>query len=137
MQGQPMTVFGDGSQTRAFSYIDDVAPHIANCVNVPEAYGEVINIGADKPYTIKYLGEVTAQAFGVEPQFQYLPARNEVAHAYSDHSKAKRLFGRQLTVSLDDGVARMAEWAQHVGARESQRFENIEVQRNLPPSWQA
>ncbi|MGD9318281.1 MAG: NAD-dependent epimerase/dehydratase family protein, partial [Anaerolineae bacterium] len=51
MQGKPMTVFGDGLQTRAFSYIDDVAPHIANSVNVAEAYGEVINIGADEPYS--------------------------------------------------------------------------------------
>lgn len=136
MQGRPMTVFGDGSQTRAFSYIDDVAPHIADCANVPEAYGEVINIGADKPYTVKYLGEVIAEAFGVESQFQYLPARNEVVHAYSDHSKAKRLFGQESTVSLEEGVARMAEWARRVGARESQRFEKIEVRRNLPPSWQ-
>ena len=88
MQGKPMSVFGDGLQTRAFSYIDDVAPHIAKSVNVPEAYGEVINIGADTPYTVKYLAEVVARAFGVEPEIQYLPPRNEVVNAYSDHSKA-------------------------------------------------
>ena len=137
MQGKPMSVFGDGLQTRAFSYIDDVAPHIANSVNVPEAYGEVINIGADTPYTVKYLAEVVARAFGAKPEIQYLPPRNEVVHAYSDHSKAERLFGRHAPVSLEEGVGRMAKWAQKVGARQSSTFDNIEVTLNLPPSWQA
>jgi UDP-glucose 4-epimerase len=136
MQGKPMSVFGDGLQTRAFSYIDDVAPQIANSVNIPAAYGEVINIGADVPYTVKYLAEVVARAFGVEPEIQHLPPRNEVVNAYSDHSKAERLFGRRTPVGLEEGVARMAKWAQKAGARQSSTFENIEVRLNLPPSWQ-
>jgi UDP-glucose 4-epimerase len=135
MQGKPMTIFGDGSQTRAFSYIDDVAPHIASGVNVPEAYGEVINIGADTPYSVKYLAEVVARAFGEVPRVKHLPPRNEVVDAYSDHTKAERLFGRRAAVNLEEGIARMAEWARKVGARKSQKFENIEVRLNLPPSW--
>lgn len=137
MQGEPMTIFGDGLQTRAFSYIDDVAPYIADCVNIPETYGQAINIGADKPYTVRYLAEVVAQAFGQEPQIQYLPARNEVVHAYSDHAKAQRLFSQDAPVDLGEGIRRMADWAQRVGARRGQEFKNIEVRRNLPPSWQA
>ena len=136
MQSKPMTIFGDGTQTRAFSYIEDVAPYIAGSVNIPEAYNEVINIGADTPYTVKYLAEVVAQAFGETPKIEYLPARNEVVHAYSDHAKAQRLFGQGSTVSLEEGIARMAKWAQHVGARKSQEFENIEVRQKLPPSWE-
>lgn len=135
MQGKPMTIFGDGLQTRAFSYIDDVAPTIANSVNVREALGEVINIGADTPYSVKYLAEVVAQAFGEVPRIQYLPPRNEVVDAYSDHTKAERLFGRRAVVNLEEGIARMAEWVRKVGARKSQEFENIEVRFNLPPSW--
>jgi UDP-glucose 4-epimerase len=135
MQGQPMTIFGDGLQTRAFSYIDDVAPHIANSVNTPDAYNQVINIGADKPYTVNHLAQVVAQAFGQEPEIEYLPARNEVVHAYSDHSKAKQLFGQQAAIGLEEGVQRMAEWARRVGARKSQEFDKIEVRRSLPPSW--
>jgi UDP-glucose 4-epimerase len=135
MQGKPMTIFGDGLQTRAFSYIDDVAPHIANCVNIPEAYGQVINIGADTPYSIEYLAKAVAQAFGKAPQIQYLPPRNEVVDAYSDHAKAERIFGQRASMSLEEGIARMAEWARTVGARRGQEFENIEVRQNLPPSW--
>src|SRR5690606_37688101 len=55
MQGKELTVFGDGSQTRAFSYIKDVAPYIARYVFVPEAYNQVFNIGADKNYSVKEL----------------------------------------------------------------------------------
>ena len=45
MQGHPLTIFGDGTQTRAFSYINDVAPHIARSVEIPAAYNQVFNIG--------------------------------------------------------------------------------------------
>ena len=61
MQGQPMTIFGDGSQTRAFSYIDDVAPIIARSVDVPAAYNQVFNVGADQPYTVQAPGRDRGQ----------------------------------------------------------------------------
>jgi UDP-glucose 4-epimerase len=135
MQDKPVTIFGDGSQTRAFSYIDDVAPVIANSVNAPEAYNQIFNIGADQPYTVRHLAETVARAFGVQPQIEYLPARNEVVHAYSDHSKARRVFGTGKPVELEEGVARMAAWARKTGARAGQCFGDIEVTRNLPPRW--
>ncbi|HEV3484139.1 MAG TPA: NAD-dependent epimerase/dehydratase family protein, partial [Vicinamibacterales bacterium] len=137
MHGESLTVFGDGTQTRAFSYIDDVAPHIARSVDVPAAYNQVINIGADTPYTVNELARVVGSAFGVQPKIRYLPPRNEVQHAYSSHEKAHRLFGSDGAVTLDDGIRRMAEWAKRVGARQSQAFDNIEVTRNLPPSWRS
>src|SRR5690606_4619561 len=83
MQGSPMTIFGDGSQQRAFSYIDDVAIPISNAVNIPAAYNNVFNIGADKPYTVLELAEVVAKNFGVTPQINFLSARKEVLNAYS------------------------------------------------------
>jgi len=45
MQGKALTIFGDGSQTRAFSYIDDVAIPITHSVNIPAAYNQVFNVG--------------------------------------------------------------------------------------------
>ncbi len=135
MQGQPMTIFGDGTQTRAFSYIDDVAPYIARSVDVPDAYNDIFNVGADTPYSVNVLAETVAAAMDAEPTITYLDARKEVLHAFSDHSKAHKVFGQQGAVSLEDGIARMADWVRTVGARKSQDFENIEVRRNLPPSW--
>lgn len=135
MQGQPLTVFGDGTQTRAFTYIDDVAPHIARSVAVPAAYRQIINIGADTPYTVNHLAKVVADAFQVTPQLERLPARNEVLHAFSDHKCAKRTFGEQPSVTLEDGTRRMATWARRVGSRQSNGFNGVELTKNLPPSW--
>jgi UDP-glucose 4-epimerase len=135
MQEKPMTVFGDGEQTRAFSYIDDVAPHIARSVVVKEAYNQVINVGADVPYSVNHLATVVARAMGVRPNIEHLEARNEVQHAYSDHEKARKIFGGGAGVGLEEGIARMVVWAKKVGGRQGQVFGNIEVRKRLPPSW--
>ena len=135
MQGKKLTIFGDGSQTRAFSYIDDVAIPIAKCVNVPTSYNEVFNVGADKPYTVNELAEVVCADFGVASSINYLSARNEVMHAYSDHAKASKVFGTSKSISLQEGIARMAAWARKVGARQSKIFDNIEIAEKLPDGW--
>ena len=135
MKGEPMTVFGDGTQTRAFSFVDDVAPHIAGSVVVPAAFGHSFNIGADIPYSVNQLTEVVSEAFGVAPNVRHLPARNEVLHAYSDHAAANKLFGGGQPVSLRDGIERMAAWAKRVGSRTGNPFAGIEVEKKLPPSW--
>ncbi|MCP4669331.1 MAG: NAD-dependent epimerase/dehydratase family protein, partial [Deltaproteobacteria bacterium] len=135
MQGQPMTLFGDGEQSRAFSYIGDVAPVIARSVEVPEAYNQVFNVGADKPYTVNYLAQVVAHAMGEPCRVEHLDPRIEVKHAFSSHAKAEKVFGVKAPTSLEDGVGRMVEWAKKIGARKSQEFENIEIPKNLPASW--
>jgi len=135
MHGEPLTVFGDGAQTRAFSYIDDVAPEIARSVDVPAAQQQIINIGADTPYTVNRLAKVVGEAFGVAPQVTHLPARNEVLHAFSDHACAGRVFGKRPPVTLEEGMRRMAAWAKRAGARQSKDFDAVEIRKNLPPSW--
>lgn len=136
MQGRPLTVFGDGLQTRAFSYIGDVAPWIARAPGFPEARNEILNIGADEEYSVKALAEATMEALGIRGELRHLPARQEVVHAYADHSKAHRVFGMGPRVHLQDGLSRMAQWARKAGIRKSKRFENIEIDRGLPATWQ-
>ena len=135
MQGEPLTIFGDGEQTRAFTYIADVAPIIAEAPFTPNALNEVFNVGADQPYTVNELARVVCQAMEVDSDLRHLPARNEVVHAYADHEKARRVFGGRETVGLEGGIGRMAEWARRVGAKSSREFGEIEVTKNLPPSW--
>jgi UDP-glucose 4-epimerase len=135
MQGRPLTVFGDGEQTRAFSYIGDVAPLIAESAFVPEAYGEIFNVGADEPYSVNQLAKEVARAMGTTADLRHLPARNEVLHAYASHEKASRVFKYQAQSSLADGLARMAEWAKAAGSRQSQPFKGIEIERGLPSAW--
>jgi UDP-glucose 4-epimerase len=135
MQGKPLTVFGDGSQTRAFSYIGDVAPYIAKSVDVPAAYNQVFNIGADKDFTVKELAHTTMEAMGIQGELRFLPARNEVVHAHSDHSKIKSVFNTSEPLSLRDGLFKMAGWAKDAGIRKSSKFSNIEITEKLPAVW--
>jgi UDP-glucose 4-epimerase len=138
MSGRPMTVFGDGLQTRAFTHIDDVAPLIARSIDVPEAANEVFNVGAETPYSVLDLAHAVARAFDVvEPEIDFLPARKEVVHAFSDHAKLHRVFGEAAAVPLEEGLRRMAEWAREIGVLDPVRFETVEVLRNMPPSWTA
>jgi UDP-glucose 4-epimerase len=135
LRNEPMTVFGDGEQTRAFTHIADVAPVIADSVERKDAYNEVFNVGAEAPYTVNRLAEIVAAAMGVEPRVRHLPARHEVVHAYSAHDKARRLLDYRPGVSLEEGIARMADWVRRHGSRTGKPFAEIEIRKCLPPSW--
>jgi len=136
MRGEPMTIFGDGLQTRAFSYIADVAPIIAAAPERPAAYQRVINVGADKPYTILELAKTVAKAMGVRENIKHLEARHEVKHAWTKHDVCEELFGDlRVNVELEEGIERMARWAKTVGKRDPSRFERIEIERGLYEFW--
>ncbi len=135
LRNEAMTVFGDGEQTRAFTHISDVAPIIADSVDVPEARGEVFNIGADTPHSVNDLAAHVAEAMSSERNVTQLPPRNEVRDAFADHAKLDRVFGRRPKMKLEEGLRRMAAWVQTHGARESTTFDNIEIEKNMPPSW--
>jgi UDP-glucose 4-epimerase len=137
LKGEPMTVFGDGEQQRAFTHISDVAPTIAESVNFPAALNQVFNIGADVPFTVNQLARAIARAMGKECRTKHLEPRHEVTVAFSDHSKAERVFGRRSKTALDEGLGRMATWVKQHGARESNVFEEIEICKNLPAAWAA
>ncbi len=135
LQGKPLTIFGNGTQTRAFSYIDDVAPVIARSVSNPKAYGQVFNVGGDVPYTVAELAQVVSESMGVPPDVRYLKARNEVQHAYCSHDKVRQCFDLPAPVPLRDGIGRMAEWARRAGSRATREFAQIEIPRGLPEGW--
>lgn len=137
MRNEPFTIFGDGQQQRAFSYINDVAPIIAQSINNSFAYGEVFNIGADIPYTINYLAEIVASSMDVPLQIKYLSARNEVIDAYSSHEKISNIFDNLIqNTPIKEGIVKMAQWAIQHGSQEPSTFPSIEVNKNLPPIWQ-
>jgi UDP-glucose 4-epimerase len=136
LRGEPLPVFGDGSQTRAFSHVADVAPVIARSPLVGAAANQVFNVGADQAHSVLELAHVVAETFGVEPDIVHLPARNEVLHAFSDHTRIREVFGEDEPIALRDGIARMADWVREHGARAPVDFVGeIEVAKNLPPSW--
>jgi len=135
LEGKPLPVFGDGRQTRAFSHISDVAPVIAASPFVDGAINETFNVGADHPYTILELVSEVARALETDVELIRHPAREEVVHAYADHSKVKRVFELDEPLDLRCGIRRMAEWVRAKGPQRPVTFDDIEIERNLPPSW--
>src|SRR5439155_11860930 len=135
LRGELMSIFGDGTQMRAFTDISDVAAFIATSVDYPDARNEIFNVGADEPHTVNSLAQIVAAVLEKECRTIHLNERKEVKIAFSDHSKVERFFGKKEKTPLENGVQSMAEWVRSHGARESGTFENIEINRNLPPSW--
>jgi UDP-glucose 4-epimerase len=135
LQGEPLPIFGDGEQLRAFTHISDVAPVIANSINEPAAYQQVFNIGADFPYTVNELADAVVDAMELgDPGIRFLPERNEVKAAYSSHEKVRMLLNGFHKTGLQDGLRQMADWVKSVGVRTGKPMQ-VEVAKNLPESW--
>jgi UDP-glucose 4-epimerase len=136
LAGEPLTVFGDGSQTRAFTYIADVAPLIAHSPSKKNAYNNVFNVGAHQPYSVKELAEKILKLVRPDAGVVHLPPRNEVMHAHSDHAKLKEYFNYEPQFVLDEGLSRMIKWVKGIKkARPSKTFKVLDTDKNLPSIW--
>lgn len=112
-----------------------MTPVIADSINNPEAINRTFNIGADKEYTVNELAEVICDVMDLKGKINHLPARNEVKHAFADHSLVLSIFPNMESTSLHIGIKNMAEWAKIEGVKKSKNFDPIEITKNLPPSW--
>jgi UDP-glucose 4-epimerase len=135
MRGEPLSVFGDGEQTRAFSYVGDVVPALVECLQLPPTRNQIYNVGGDTPYTIRALARTLLEVAGRRAELHHLPARHEVVHAYADHALVRDTFTPRPATPLHEGLERMWRWAVTLGPQEPSTFGPIEVDRNLPPSW--
>ena len=135
MQDKPLRIFGDGEQTRAFTHIADVAPHIVRAVDIPEASGQIFNVGSDEHVSVNELADLVMTAMGKEVSVINVQAREEVKHAYCSHERFQHVFGTTSQVALDEGLHRMATWAKAVGPRPATEFSDIEIRKNLPEGW--
>jgi len=135
LSGDKLTIFGNGLQSRAFTHVNDVAPYIANCVNVESAYNNIFNIGSDVATNVKELAQIVLRIMNSSKNISYLEQRKEVVHAYSNHSKFKKVFNPETNISLEDGLLEMMEWVVINGAKKAVEFNNIEILKNMPKSW--
>jgi UDP-glucose 4-epimerase len=135
MRGVPLSVFGDGEQRRAFSYVGDVAPLIARAPEVPGARNRIFNVGSDTEVSVRVLAEEVMKATGIPGTIRFLPERHEVRHAFADHASLRQVFGDLPETPLADGLARMATWARQAGVQPTPRFTEIEITDQLPAVW--
>jgi UDP-glucose 4-epimerase len=105
-QKLPLTIYGDGSQTRDFVNVNDVADAVAACVERSEAEGEVFNIGSGNAISINELAETILELSGAETTVSHAaPRAGDIKNSYADISKAKKLLGYQPKFSLKKGLA--------------------------------
>lgn len=139
LEGKPMPVFGDGTQTRSFSYIDVVAEAIAHAPLVPDAHGATINIGGDEPMSVRELARQIARVMGVVDSVEHLPPRKEVMHAHCDHALAHAMFEDLYSIQSVDiarGLELMAAYVKaHPVPGATDCPSPIELEELLPPSW--
>jgi len=134
MNGNPITIFGDGTQTRAFSYIDDVLEPFWKAATDERASKEIINLGGIKEYTITEAANILMEVIGGK-EVKYLEQRHEVKHAWSTHQKSVELLDYTETVGLKEGLIEMWEWAQKQPERVQQKFDIYEVDKGLYSFW--
>jgi UDP-glucose 4-epimerase len=136
LRHQPMTIFGDGEQTRAFTYIGDVAPIMARAAELPAAWNQAFNVGSDTHLSVNALAQAVAEAMGVPLDVQHVPPRHEVVHAYCAHDKLRDVFGVTDEISLREGLTRMAAWVLQHGVRTGKSFDGLDVRKNFPKAWE-
>lgn len=137
MKGLPPIIYGDGTQTRAFTYIDDVTPYVAKAGMVDDTKSQIINIGPTEEYSINHLAHTVLRAFASDLEPTYFPDRpREVKHAYCTNDKATALLGYKTSVSLEEGIKKMTEWARTQGPQEFKYLDNLELEgKNIPLTW--
>jgi UDP-glucose 4-epimerase len=138
LTGDPMPIFGDGTQTRSFSYITSVARSIADAPMVDAARNAAFNVGGDELMSVCDLAVNTSQVMGVPLSIEWLPPRAEVTHAHCRHELARKVFSRadEQAIDIVSGLIRMAEFVKSRPiplATECPAV--IEISDRLPPSW--
>jgi len=111
LTGRPLTVYGDGTQTRSFCYVDDLVEGLYRAMNVEAAVGEVINLGNDQEMTILELAERVMSVTGSSSEITYLPLpEDDPKRRRPDLEKAKAVLSWEPKTSLEEGLSKVIEW---------------------------
>ena len=134
MNGDDMTIFGDGMQTRAFSFIDDILEPMWNAGTKDNCSKQIINLGGTKFYTINEANEILKQVIGGGQEI-YLENRHEVKDAHPTWKKSTKLLGYEDKTSLYDGLKIMWEWVQKQPHRERFHWGTYELEKGIYEFW--
>jgi UDP-glucose 4-epimerase len=138
LQGRQPIIYGDGSQMRCFSFIDDVVAPLEQMALLPSVVNETINIGPDEEFiTINELAEHVARLLDFKLQPVYVPGRpQEVRKATCSAEKARAMLGYKTTTSLDDGLRSMIAYIQKRGVKPFHYHLELEiVSDKTPRTW--
>ncbi len=111
LAGEPLTIYGDGTQTRSFCYVDDLVEGITRMLLRDDLGGEIINLGTDEEMTILALAEKVKELTGSSSGFSYasLPEDDPLIRK-PDLTRARSILGWEARVSLEEGLRRLVDW---------------------------
>ena len=135
MNGEPLTIFGDGRQRRAFSYIDDSLEPMWKAGTDERASKQIINLGSEIAVTIKEASHILSKIMG-GAEVVHLEPRHEVHQAFSTHEKSELLLDFKDKTSYWDGLSTMWEWAQQQPKRKRKNME-YEIDKEMYSYWRA
>ena len=135
LNNQQPTIFGDGEQTRAFSYVDDSIIPFWNASQRDECIGEIINLGGIKESSINEACNTLIKVTGTDLKPLYLEQRHETKHAYSTWDKSVELLGFQHNIDLEEGLTRMWEWAKEQPMRDRFIWPEYELDNGIYEFW--
>jgi UDP-glucuronate 4-epimerase len=108
-EGKPITVYGDGSQERDFTYIDDIAEGVI--LGLKKVGFEVINLGSDHPVKLNYTISLMEKYLGKKAEIIYHPKHSaDMSITWADISKAKKLLGWTPKTSIEEGINKTVKW---------------------------
>ncbi|AGB38745.1 SDR family oxidoreductase [Natronococcus occultus] len=111
LNGEPPVIYGDGAQTRDFTYIDDVVDVNEQLLHDDAADGEIMNVGSTDNIDIQTLAEVVRDELAPELELEYTEAREaDAEHTHADISKANALLGYEPTRDIREGVREFIDW---------------------------
>ena len=134
MNNEPMTIFGDGKQTRAFSYIDDNLEPFWNAAVLPQASKEIINVGGIEEISILEANQTLREIIG-DSDVVFKEARHEVKHSIPTWQKSVDILNYQYKTTLKDGLTQMWEWAQHQPKRDRFVWPSYELDKGIYSFW--
>ena len=134
LNNEPMTIFGDGEQTRAFSFIDDSLEPLWNAAIKKEASNEIINLGGIEETSVKEASEILIDVIG-DGEITYLEARHEVKHSIPSYKKSIDILGFNHKTSMTEGLTQMWEWAKKQPIKERFVWSEYELEKGIYSFW--
>ena len=134
LNGESMTIFGDGEQTRAFSFIDDSIEPLWNSAVLPRASKQIINLGGTKEISINEASSVLMKVIG-DGSRVYLEERHEVKHSIPTYQKSIDILGFEHKTDLEEGLTKMWEWAKQQPKRKRFVWPFYELDKGIYSYW--